>query len=96
MDVHQGGTRLVGLARRFDLLGDRHRKGWIVGLARDGTGDGDGDDDRFHDPARMSDEEGTGNTAFRSVSEVLGSRAKQPSAQPWNSSVALVPGPLSR
>ena len=44
MDVHQRGAGLVGLVRRFDLLGRRHRHGRRLRLARQRAGDGDGDD----------------------------------------------------
>src|SRR5436190_20700167 len=49
MDVDEGGARLVGRVRRFDLLLRGSGHGRIVLLARQRPGDGGGDNDRRHD-----------------------------------------------
>ena len=44
VQVHERGAGLVGGVGGFDLLGDGHRHGRVVLLARQGTGDRDGND----------------------------------------------------
>src|SRR5688572_1657431 len=48
VDMDERGSDLIGLARRYDLLGrrDRHRR--VVFLARNRSSDRDGYDNRFH------------------------------------------------